>query len=429
MLYLQERYPQHTYEVIDIGQKIKKIEKQFEPVKQVLEKAELIVFAYPVYTAMAPYQVHRFIELLKAHKVQLRGKVATQITTSKHFYDMTAHKYIEANCCDLEMAYVKGLSADMEDLLSEKGRKEAETFWEYVLFCMAHKSYEPPTKRVAQLKKVPYQACMANVSKDSTKEVAIVTNCASNDVNLSNMIVDLQATLPYKTKIINLLDFPFSGGCLGCLSCTVEGKCIYKDGFENFLREDIQTSDAIIYAFTIKDHYTEASFKCYDDRQFCNGHRAVTMGMPVGYLISGPYQDEPNLQTIVEARSEVGGNFLAYVATDEEDTSQAIKNLANRLSYAYEHKLSRPQSFYGVGGNKIFRDLIYLMRGMMKADHEFYKAHGLYDFPHNQRGKMLQMCLIGKVLQIPSVKKKMKSQMNQIIVEPYTKIISGIKYK
>ena len=30
-------------------------------------------------------------------------------------------------------------------------------------------------------------------------------------------------------------------------------------------------------------------FKCYDDRQFCNGHRTVTMGAPQGYLISGPY--------------------------------------------------------------------------------------------------------------------------------------------
>ena len=32
---------------------------------------------------------------------------------------------------------------------------------------------------------------------------------------------------------------------------------------------------------------------------------------------------------------------------------------------------------------KIFRDLIWMMRGLMKADHEFYKAHGMYDFPQN----------------------------------------------
>ena len=37
------------------------------------------------------------------------------------------------------------------------------------------------------------------------------------------------------------------------------------------------------------------------------------------------------------------------------------------------NKLSRPANFYGVGGMKIFRDLIYVMQGLMKADHKFYK--------------------------------------------------------
>ena len=43
-----------------------------------------------------------------------------------------------------------------------------------------------------------------------------------------------------------------------------------------------------------------ARFKMYDDRQFCNGHRTVTMGMPIGYLVSGEYSKEPNLQMILE---------------------------------------------------------------------------------------------------------------------------------
>lgn len=40
--------------------------------------------------------------------------------------------------------------------------------------------------------------------------------------------------------------------------------------------------------------------------------------------------------------------------------------------------------FLGVGGMKIFRDLIWMMQGMMKADHQFYKEHGIYDFPRKQ---------------------------------------------
>ena len=56
----------------------------------------------------------------------------------------------------------------------------------------------------------------------------------------------------------------------------------------------------------ISDHYTHSSFKCFDDRQFCNGHRTVTHGTPIAYLISGDYRYESNLRMIVEARSEVG---------------------------------------------------------------------------------------------------------------------------
>ena len=52
-----------------------------------------------------------------------------------------------------------------------------------------------------------------------------------------------------------------------------------------------------------------ARFKMYDDRQFCNGHRTVTIGMPVGYLVSGCYSVEKNLQTIIEGRANVGQNF------------------------------------------------------------------------------------------------------------------------
>lgn len=56
-----------------------------------------------------------------------------------------------------------------------------------------------------------------------------------------------------------------------------------------------------------------ASFKLYDDRQFCNGHRTVTMGMPMGYIISGNLSKEENLKVIIEGRANVGGNYLAGV--------------------------------------------------------------------------------------------------------------------
>ena len=116
-----------------MGQRIKVYEKDFSPAREALEQADLILFCYPVYTFLAPYQLHRFIELVKADGISLEGKFASQITTSKHFYDVTAHRYIEENCFDLGMKVIRGLSADMEDLLSEKGQKEAELFFEQLI--------------------------------------------------------------------------------------------------------------------------------------------------------------------------------------------------------------------------------------------------------------------------------------------------------
>lgn len=182
-----------------------------------------------------------------------------------------------------------------------------------------------------------------------------------------------------------------------------------------------------MYAFTISDHYTHSSFKCFDDRQFCNGHRTVTHGTPIAYLISGDYQYESNLRMIVEGRAEVGGNYLAGVATDEEDTTADIKALAENLAFAMEKKLTRPANFYGVGGMKIFRDLIYVMQGLMKADHKFYKQHGIYDFPQKQKKRILQMKLVGALMAVPSVQKQAKGKMTQAIVGPYQKVIEQAK--
>mgnify|MGYP003515291752 FL=1 len=95
--YLEAMYPDHRFEVLNVGQKIKSLEKDFSPAKEAIEKADLLLFSYPVYTFIAPCQLHRFIELLKTSGLDLSGKWATQLTTSKHFYDITAHRYIEEN--------------------------------------------------------------------------------------------------------------------------------------------------------------------------------------------------------------------------------------------------------------------------------------------------------------------------------------------
>jgi putative NADPH-quinone reductase len=124
VLYIEKLFPHITFVKLDVSQRIKQYEKDFSSCEEALKKADLILFCYPVYTFLVPSQLHRFIELMKEHTEILKGKYATQLTTSKHFYDTTAHQFIEDNCGDMELKYIRGLSADMEDLMAKKGRRK-----------------------------------------------------------------------------------------------------------------------------------------------------------------------------------------------------------------------------------------------------------------------------------------------------------------
>ena len=422
-LYLEKKFPGAEFEYLHAGQRIRALEEDISPALKAISRCELLLFCYPVYTFIAPAQLHRFIELLKSAGAQeLSGKFAAQLTTSKHFYDVTAHRYIEDNCADMGLIYLGGLSADMDDLLKKSGQEDAERFFRYILWRAENKVFTPPNKR-GDTALPSYSRSLANAEKQSGSEAVIVTDLREDDGSLLNMIEDFRAAYPHESRVVDLAQYPFAGGCLGCFNCAADGKCIYKDGFDGFLRSEIQSAAATVYAFTVRDHSMGARFKLYDDRQFCNGHRTVTMGKPTGYIIRGDYHNEPNLKMIIEGRADVGGNFLAGAATD----AKGIFDLAQTLNYALKNRLTLPATFLGVGGMKIFRDLIYLMRGMMKADHKFYKQHGFYDFPQKQRGTILKMKLVGGLVTNPNIKKKLGNKMNEGMIAPYKKVIDSIK--
>lgn len=424
--YLAYKYPEHNYKVLHAGQQIKKFTRDFTSAKESIDWAQLIIFSYPVYTFIAPSQLHKFIELMKEHQVDVKDKFATQITTSKHFWDITAHRYVEDNCQDMGMKFVKGLSADMDDLTKEKGQKEADEFFKYVLWCKEN-NHSEPIIRAGEPKTLSEATVPEAGDEKGRGDIVIVADLKEGDTQLENMIRRFRAVLPIHSRVVNIAEYPFKGGCLGCFNCAVDGTCVYKDKFDEFLRNEIQAADAIVYAFTIKDHSMGATFKMYDDRQFCNGHRTVTMGMPVAYLVSGEYSKEMNLRMILEGRAEVGGNFLAGIASDEFDADKSVDRMADTLMYALKNKYVQPANFYGVGGMKIFRDLIFVMQGMMKADHKFYKAHGQYDFPQKQMGRLIGMYLVGAMIGNKKIKAKMGNKMNEGMLMPYKKVMNKAK--
>jgi len=214
-LYLEKRYPVHRFQYVNIGTRINALEKDPGEAIAAMQSADLIIFSYPVYTFIAPSQLHRFIASLKAAGADLSGKFVTQITTSKHFYDVTAHRYIEDNCHDLGMKVIHGLSADMDDLTTQQGREDAESFFEYVLWCVNNDVHEPTSQKKTSALPV-YMAALAPVEKKKGREVVVVADLREGDDRLRAMIDDFCAGFPYPCRLVNIAQYPFQGGCLGC---------------------------------------------------------------------------------------------------------------------------------------------------------------------------------------------------------------------
>ena len=426
MLYIQQHFPGHQYEVLHVGQQIRRMEADASLWTEKLRAADLLVFCYPVYTFLVPAQLHRFIELVKDSGIDLSDKYATQISTSKHFYDVTAHQFIQDNCDDLGLKYIRGLSADMEDLRGEQGQRDALAFFRYVLWNIEHGFREPAAPKAAPAALTPASPDADRLDVAAPRRVVIVADFShSEGGRLQAMCERLKRRLPCEVEVADIQAFPFAGGCLGCFHCAADGACVYRDGFDDYLREHIQTADATVYAYTIRDHSMGHRFKLFDDRQFCNGHRTVTMGKPVGYLVDGALDAEPNLRMLMEARAQVGGNALAGIATNQRDPDRDIDRLARTLCYTVAEGYLPPRNFYGVGGMKIFRDLIWQMQGLMRADHKFYRRHHFYDFPQKKRGTMLAMYLVGGLMNRPRIRKKLGGKLSEGMVMPYRRALES----
>ena len=217
MLFLQKYFPEQSYEQLNVGLKIKAVERDFSSARMMLEKADLLVFSYPVYTFLVPSQLHRFIELMKEQGVSLEGKFATQISTSKHFYDTTAHEFIRQNCLDLRLKYVRGLSADMEDLLKKKGQKEALDFFRHVIWSVENDVFETAFASSQERKNNRIASIPETEAKHlQSGSIALVTDLEEDNEALKAMIERFVRVSPYPCRIVNLHDFPFAGGCLGC---------------------------------------------------------------------------------------------------------------------------------------------------------------------------------------------------------------------
>lgn len=139
---------------------------------------------------------------------------------------MTAHRYIQDNVQEMDMKFIRGLSADMEDLPTQKGQEEARKYWEHFHWCVENEIYEPCyLKNTAPIHK-PIEVPVDDCKKDDSYDVVIVADLKPEDKQLADMIARFQVKLSTKSRIVNIREYPFKGGCIGCFNCATDGKCI-----------------------------------------------------------------------------------------------------------------------------------------------------------------------------------------------------------
>ena len=435
--FLRKKFPQHDLKILNISQRIKAIEQDEKMLREIIDEVRLadgVLWAFPLYFLLVHAHYKRFIELIFERGVEyaFQGKYTAALSTSIHYYDHTAHNYINAICDDLDMKYVGAFSADMYDLLEVKKRKELALFAEH--FFGAIENNAPTSKNFQPLPHSQFGYVPGDVESKvdiGDKKVVILTDSADSQTNLGRMIERFTRSFSGEVEVINLNDVDIKGGCLGCIQCGYDYSCTYgdKDGYIEFFNTKVGPADVLVVAGTIKDRYLSSRWKLFFDRSFFNNHTPTMVGKQIGFIISGPLRYIPNLRQVFEAHFEFQqGSMVDFITDEDEDSAQIdklLQSLAESLIRFASEGYMKPATFLGIGGAKIFRDDIYgRLRFPFQADHRSYRRHGRYDFPQKDYKSRITNSMLTLLTKIPSMRKEIYTRrIKTEMVKPLQKVL------
>lgn len=438
--YIKKNYAENEFTTYNVAQEIKKIEKDesyFQEIITNIEKSDLVLWSFPLYFMLVCSQYKRFIELITEKKAQsaFNGKNSAAISTSIHFYDHTAHNYINAISDDLDMNYLGYYSADVHDLLKEEKRENLLTFADNIFSQVKSNAKLSKNYQTIKVNNHNYIPAPINKKIDSkNNKIVIVSDESNTNSNLSKMIETCQNSFNNNVEVINLHDVDIKGGCLGCIKCGDKNICAYqgKDQYIEMFNQKLKTADILIFAGTIKDRYLSSKWKEFFDRSFFNTHQPSLAGKQFAFLISGPLNQVQNLKQILETQIEISKSNLVRFITDEEQDSKiidsTISNTMQQLVSLSETNYIKPNTFLGVGGTKIFRDDIWgNLRFVFPADYKYYKKHKYFDFPQKNYKVRLTNKFMGLLKKIPAFKNEFYKNITTHMVRPFKKVIESSK--
>ncbi|MFT5701167.1 MAG: hypothetical protein ACI8ZB_004056 [Desulforhopalus sp.] len=349
-----------------------------------------------------------------------------------HFYDHIAHNCINAISDDLEMKFAGGFSADMFDLLEEKERTRLSLFAEHLFYTIENN--ELTSRNFRPLIHSSFEYVPGDVQTKigvGSPKVVVLTDSKDEGTNLGRMLRQFTGTFSGEVEMIDLNEVDIKGGCLGCIQCGYDNSCQYgdKDGYVEFFNTKVMSANILVLAGSTKDRYLSSRWKLFFDRSFFNTHIPVMKDKQLGFIISGPLSQNPNLRQALEGFFEVQQASIVDFVTDECGDSAEIDalllSLAERLIRYANDGYVKPASFLGVGGSKVFRDVIYgRLRFPFRADHNFYKKNGWYDFPQKDYKSRITNSMMLLLNRMPSMRKEIYTKrIKTELIKPLQKVL------
>ena len=435
--FIQKKFPQHVFKVFHVAKNIGKLEKDekyFEAIIDEIRDSDGVLWAFGLWVLVVSAQYMRFIELIseRSAKDAFKNKYTASLSTSIHYFDHIAHNYIRSVAEDLDMKYTDGLSLDLIDLRKEEERKNIIYFAEDFFNSMQHKYATSRLFEPLTYSKFDYQPSPAkNTVNPNDKKIIVLKDGSNDNSNLEKMVNRfVQSFNPENNvEVVQLDDIDIKGGCLGCMRCGYDYNCQYQDGFADFYNNQVRTSDIIIFAGSVKGRFLSSKWKTFYDRAFFWNHTPSLVGKQIGYIISGPLSQTPNLIQYLEASSfaRQDSNHVDIITDESEDSLEIdnlLQNFAERLLRFSEQNYIKPKNFLGVGGHKIFRDDIWgRLRMIWQADHRYFKEHGKYDFPQKKYGIRIATAVMMLLTKIPKFRKKFYNKLRDMPIKRMQRLI------
>lgn len=437
--YLARVQPGREFTVRHVAHRVGILERRPEQFRELMEEvrqADLVLWAFPLYFLLVCSQYKRFIELIQERRAgdAFRGRYTATLSTSIHYYDTTAHRYLQAVCDDLGMRFLGSYSAGMQDLMQPEERRRLEAFAEDLFTSIRQGSH--PARQYPPLRYEPRPLELAEPRQrvsTAGKRVVVLTDAQPQQANLLAMIRRFRDAWEGPVEVYNLYDVDIQGGCLGCLRCGPAYQCAYtgKDGFIDFYNAKLRTADALVFAGAIVDRQLSWKWRQFFDRSFFNTHTPSLAGKQVAFLLSGPLGQLPDLRLVYEAWVELQRSHPVAFLSDEADEpgqlEEQLDSLVERLARLMATGYVRPRTFLGIAGMKIFRDDIWgPLRFVFRADHRAYRRLGYYDFPQNRWRQRIMSRLVYLMTGLPGIRKRWPAMIRQGMLWPYRRVLSKV---